>query len=344
MMRQPGFFELDDRFKKLDEKDPLVNLNTLINWECFRRTLNKIRRKARKSKAGRKSFDVVMMFKVLVLQHLYNVSDDQIEYQIRDRYSFCRFLGLTPSDRIPDAKTIWLFREQLVKHDIMKALFYDFDKQLGEQGYQARKGQIVDASFVDVPKQRNNREENKQIKEGEIPDKFTKNPKVGSQKDTDARWTKKNNEVHFGYKNHATVDNAHKLIREYDVTSAEVHDSRIFEDILTQNTSKDVWADSAYRSEEHERSLDALGYRSHVHKKGKRSKPLTERDKKANTRKSSVRVRVEHVFGSMTNEQGGLDFKVIGLARTRIKIGMMNVVYNMRRFVSLDRMSGAVIE
>ena len=342
-MWQPGFFDLEERFKKLDEKDPLVSLNKLIDWENFRDTLNKVRKKDRKSNAGRKPFDVVVMFKVLVLQHLYNVSDDQIEYQIRDRYSFCRFLALTPSDRIPDAKTIWLFREQLVKLELMKELFYDFDYQLNNQGYKAQKGQIVDASFVDVPKQRNNKKENKQIKEGEIPEKFNENPHIGAQKDTDARWTKKNNEVHFGYKDHATVDNAHKLIREYEVTSAEVHDSNVFEEILTDNTSKDVWADSAYRSEDHELTLDAMGYRSHVHKKGKKNKPLSERDKKANKRKSTIRVRVEHVFGSMTNEQGGINFKVIGLARNAVKIGMMNVVYNMRRFVSLHKISGSGI-
>jgi len=178
-MYQPSFFELDERFKKLDEIDPLIGLNKLIDWEVFRGTLNKIRKKERKSNAGRKPFDVVVMFKALVLQHLYNVSGDQFEYQIRDRYSFCRFLGLTPSDRISDAKTIWLFREQLVKFDIMEELFYDFDYQLNEQGYKAQKGQIVDASFVDVPKQCNSKEENKQIKEGEIPDKFTNNSNIG---------------------------------------------------------------------------------------------------------------------------------------------------------------------
>jgi IS5 family transposase len=118
----------------------------------------------------------------------------------------------------------------------MKELFYDVNEQLNHQVYRARKGQVVDASFVDVPKQRNTREENKQIKAGKLPGKFTENSNVGSQKDTDARWTKKNNEVHFGYKNHAAIDNAHKLIREDDITSAEVHDSQVFEDILTENT------------------------------------------------------------------------------------------------------------
>lgn len=338
-MSQPGFFDLDNRYQKLNERDPLISLNKLIDWEAFRSTLEIIRVKVRKSRAGRKPYDVVLMFKVLVLQHLYNLSDDEAEYLIRDRYSFSRFLGLAPEVKIPDAKTIWLFREQLVQHEIMKVLFNEFDCQLDEQGYKAQKGQIVDASFVDAPRQRNTREENAQIKAGDRPDRFKDNEHVGAQKDTDARWTKKNQETHFGYKNHASVDNKHKLIRNYEVTSAEVHDSQVFVEILAENTSKDVWADSAYRSEETELALEAMGYRSHVHKKGARNKPLTERDKKANTRKSKVRARVEHVFGSISNEQGGLYFRVIGLARMAVKVGMMNVVYNMRRFVTLHRMS-----
>lgn len=343
-MPQPGFFDLDDRFQKLNEKDPLIDLDLLIDWDDFRPTLRKLRDKTRKSNAGRKPYDAILMFKVLVLQHLYNVSDDQIEYQIRDRYSFGRFLGLDPASKIPDAKTIWLFREQLVKLELMKELFYVFDLQLNEQGFKAQKGQIVDASFVDVPRQRNSKDENQQIKEGETPVRLTENPNVGSRKDIDARWTKKNKETHFGYKDHITIDNAHKLIRDYEVSSANVHDSNVFEDMLSENTSKDVWADSAYRSEEHELALKTLGYRCQVHKKGNRNKSLTEREKKCNTRKSKVRARVEHVFGSMTNEQGGLYFKVIGLARNTIKTGMMNAVYNMRRFVSLHRMSVAKIQ
>ena len=340
-MSQPGFFDLNVRLEKLNELDPLVSLNELVDWENFRSTLDKIRDKERKNNSGRKPVDGILMFKIMVLQHLYNLSDDQIEYQIRDRYTFSRFLGLTPEDRVPDSKTVWLFREQLSRLDLVKDLFNDFDYQLNENGYQAKKGQIVDASFVDVPKQRNTREENKIIKEGEIPDRFKDNPNVGAQKDTDARWTKKNDEKHFGYKDHIAIDNAHKLIRDYDVTSAEVHDSQVFEDILSENTSKDVWADSAYRSEEHELVLDGMGYRSKVHKKGKRNKPLTDREYKANTKKSKIRARVEHVFGSITNEQGGLNFKVIGLSRAKVKIGLMNVVYNMRRFVTLNRMSAS---
>ncbi|TAF37380.1 MAG: IS5 family transposase [Alphaproteobacteria bacterium] len=342
-MSQPGFFDLDDRLKKLNNKDPLVGLSQLIDWEGFRDTLSAVRTKERKSNAGRKPYDALLMFKVLVLQHLYNLSDEQTEYQVRDRYSFMRFLGLQPEDSVPDAKTLWCFREELVRLNLMKELFKDFDYQLDAQGYKAQKGQIVDASFVDVPRQRNTREENEQIKAGEIPQDFQEKPHVGRQKDTDARWAKKNKETHFGYKNHVAVDNQHKLIRNYEVTSAEVHDSNQFIEILAENTSKDVWADSAYYSQEVEMELAAMDYRSHVQRKGKRNCPLNERALEANHKKSKIRSRVEHVFGSITNEQGGLFSRVIGMARTALKVGMMNVVYNMRRFVSLHRMSAPQI-
>jgi len=336
---QPSFFDLDNRHQKLNERDPLVSLNQLIDWEEFRPTLAKVHEKPRKSNAGRKPFDAVMMFKVLVLQHLYNLSDDELEFQIRDRLSFCRFLGLNPEDKTPDAKTIWLFREQLVEQKLIRALFMDFDIHLDNRGYKAQKGQIVDASFVEAPRQRNTREENAQIKKGEVPERFNENPNVRRQKDLDARWAKKNNETHYGYKNHASVDNKHKLIRDYEVTSAEVHDSQVFHELLAENTSRDVWADSAYHSEESETLLNTMGYRSQVHRKGHRAKPLSERQKAANRKKSQVRARVEHVFGAIENEQGGLLIRVIGIVRAAAKIGLMNLVYNFRRFVSLHRRS-----
>jgi IS5 family transposase len=269
-MMQSGFFDLENSHRKLDEKDPLIQLNQLIDWEQFSDTLKPIRSGKMKNNAGRKLYDLVLMFKVLVLQHLYNISDDETEYMIRDSYSFCRLLELAPEDNIPDAKTIWLFREQLIQHQLTEALFDRFNRQLDQQAYQAKKGQIVDSSFVDIPRQRNTREENAQIKAGEVPERFQENTHVKAQKDTDARWTKKNQETHFGYKNHVTVDNQHKLIRNYQMTSAEVHDSKVFVDLLVDNSSKSVWADSAYRSEAIEDSLEEGGYRSHVHKKEKK--------------------------------------------------------------------------
>ena len=340
-MYQSGFFDLTNRYKKLNEKDPLTYLNKLIDWDDFRPILEKVRPSSKKK--GRPSFDPLLMFKILILQSLYNVSDDEIEFQIRDRYSFCRFLGLIPEDRVPDAKTIWLFREQLTKAQVINDLFDSFDVQLQEHGLIARKGQIVDASFIEAPKQRNSREDNETIKQGDAPESFKANPNKLRQKDLDARWTKKNDEKHYGYKNHLAIDNKHKLIREYEVTSAEVHDSQVFTELLSDNTSKDVWADSAYRSEAGELELHAMGYRSQVHEKGKRNAPLTEKQQAANKKKSKVRARVEHVFGSMENEQGGMFVRTIGIARAKTKIGLMNLTYNMRRMVCLLRISVSAI-
>lgn len=175
MMLQSGFFDLSERYRKLSELgDPLEAINAVVDWEGFRKILAKVHAKDRRSNAGRKPFDVVLMFKVLVLQSLYNLGDDQTEFQIRDRFSFQRFLGLTPEGKIPDAKTLWLFRETLKERALIGKLFAQFDADLNERGYCAQKGMVVDARIVEAPKQRNTRDENAVIKEGLVPAKDTK--------------------------------------------------------------------------------------------------------------------------------------------------------------------------
>jgi hypothetical protein len=209
-----GFFDLQDRLDYLTENsDALPKLKQLVPWEEFRKELGIIHERERKSNAGRKAFDVILMFKILILQSLYNLSDDVMEYQIMDRLSFMRFLDLDMDSRIPDAKTIWLFRDSLEKHELVKSLFLKFDSYLRKSGFEARKGQIVDATIVKVPTQRNSREENEQIKKREPPVDHWNEAKR-RQKDTDARWTKKNGKSFFGFKNHVQVDAKHKRIRK----------------------------------------------------------------------------------------------------------------------------------
>ena len=183
---QPGLFDWQNRFKKLNKNgDPLVKLNTVIQWESFRDALENVRTREKKNHAGAKPYDVVVMFKVLILQSLYNLSDEAIEYQILDRLSFMRFLGLRLGSKVPDAKTIWLFREQLTEAGLAEELFGQFETVLEESGFAAKKGQIIDASIVQAPKQRNSREENAQIKQGEIPQDWEEAKR--RQKDTDAQ-------------------------------------------------------------------------------------------------------------------------------------------------------------
>jgi IS5 family transposase len=343
-MAQMGFFDLSDRYASLDaKKDPLVGIDAVVPWEEFRPALERVWRKPageRKSPAGRKPMDAVLMFKTLVLSALYNLSDDQIEYQVRDRLSFMRFLGLGLEGRVPDAKTVWLYREALAQAGLVEELFAQFDGYLARHGYIARGGQILDASIVPVPKNHNTREENAAIKAGEEPEGWADKPAMRRQKDTDARWTKKNGKSHYGYKNHINVDRKHKLVRRYHVSDAAQHDSQAVDHLLMQgNTGSDVWADAAYRSEETEAKLRARKLRSRIHRKGQRGKPLTEQGKASNRTKSTVRVRVEHVFGAQTNAMGGTLVRTIGMVRARAKIGMKNLAYNMRRLVQLRRLN-----
>jgi IS5 family transposase len=148
----------------------------------------------------------------LILQRYYNLSDDQVEYQANDRMSFMRFLDLSIADEIPDSKTVWHFRERLTGLDLVDGLFALFLHELDRLHLVVHEGKIVDASFVEGLIQRNSREENAQIKSGEIPSRFEASAHVKSQKDTDARWTKKNSVSHFGCKNHVRQDAASKLV------------------------------------------------------------------------------------------------------------------------------------
>ena len=331
---QPTFFDFQNRCEDLQKMQPaqtLVRLNSFIDWEIFRLQLEIIRNKPRKNASGRKPFDVILMFKILILQSLYNLSDAQIEFQIRDRMTFMKFLGLNWESTVPDEKSVWLFRDQLTKAELIKPLFDRFESLLVEQGFEAKRGQMVDATIVNVPIQHNRKEENEQIKSGEAPEEWSDSK--SRQKDTDARFTKKRNKSYYGYKNHANVDVEHKLIRDYEVTDASVHDSQVFEDILgPAEDNPEVYADSAYRSRQSETDLENGGYESHVHERPYRNTPLTDEQKAANHERSKIRVRVEHVFGSQLQLAGDLILRTIGLARAKTKIGLRNLGYNLNRF------------
>lgn len=339
-----GLFDLEEHEEKIKKYQPPLNkLNEVINWELFRQPLEKALYVEPKGLGGRPPYDKVMMFKILILQRYYNLSDEQTEFQINDRTSFKQFLGLKLGDKIPDEKTIWHFKEQLATKELTQSLFERFTKQLLNHGIIAKEGSMVDASFVDVPRQRNSRDENNDIKEGGVPLSFGKKDKNGhysklQQKDIDARWMNKAGERHYGYKDHINADEKTKLITKYTVTSASPHDSTELENLVDESDNR-LHADSAYRSEKIETLLQEKEIESFVHEKGYRGNPLTDKQKEANNIKSKIRARVEHIFGFMTNSMhDSLKMRQIGIKRISSSIGLLNLTYNLCRYEQLIRL------
>lgn len=353
-MGQPGFFDLEERYRRLSENgDPLVKLATLIDFEGFRPKLGTALKRSDGSKGGRPPYDLVLMFKILILQTLYTLSDDATEFQIRDRLSFMRFLGLGFEDAVPDAKTVWLFREQLTRAGAIDDLFAVFDTWLKGKGYLAMSGQIIDASIIAAPRQRNTDAEKAELKEGRIPDTWAAKPKKLAQKDRDARWTLKRAKARaaktdgtkarveiavpvFGSKTHVSIDRRHGFVRRFTVTSAAAHDGAQLVNVLDPaNTASDVWGDTAYRSKTNEAYLAQQGRRSRIHFRRQPGHDLTPSQRKANRARSKVRSGVETVFAAQKH-RFGLFVRTIGLARARTKIGLANLAYNLKRFLWIE--------
>lgn len=331
-MKQSYLFGHEEHEQKLRTKykNPLMQLNSIVDWECFRETIYKHVPEKNRTKGGRPGFDKVMLFKVLILQDLYDLSDEQAEYQIMDRSSFLHFLGLAPGDRVPDQNTIWLFRENLTNSGGLDALFLEFGARIAQAGLLIKKGDIVDASIVSAPIQRNSRDENKTIKSGNIPEHWS--DKKRSHKDVDADWTKKNNTNHFGYKNHVKIDSGSKLITDFQTTAASTHDSQVLEDLIgLDDAGQHLYADSAYRSDKIEKMLKGYRIKSKIHEKGNRKSALSEEQKQRNKAKSKVRARVEHVFGWMHRAGHQIKVRVVGLTRATAKMTLTVLTYNMTR-------------
>lgn len=337
-----GLFDTQFASEQLSEiGNPLERISSVVDFEVFRNLLEKkLLNTEKKSNAGAKPYDVVMMFKIMILQRYYGLGDTQVEYQIIDRTSFKNFLGLESGDKVPDEKTIWAFRETLIKTECTEALFVHFLNILEEKELILNEGKLVDASFTIAPRQRNTREENDKIKKGEGDELWNDQPNKKGHKDVDARWTKKNNETFYGYKNHVKVDAKTKFIDNYVVTDASVHDSQVLDDLLEHNDKgQTLHADSAYTGENPQNVIRSFKMKNKVHEKGYKGKPLTAVQKKKNNKKSTVRARVEHIFGFMEQSMNGLKLKCIGFERAFGTISLINLTYNLFRYEQTVRLA-----
>jgi IS5 family transposase len=294
------------------------------------------------------------VFKALILQGQHNLSDARMEFMIRDRLSWMRFLGLSLGDRTPDENTIRHFRNRMTETGTLQRVMKAFDWQLHKKGYIPMSGQIVDASLVPAPKQRNTESERDAIKSGKSAQEiWPDEPNKAAQKDTDACWTLKvGGKIRyredgtplpmiavpvFGYKSHISIDRRFGFIRSMAVTSATEADGRLLKRVvMTDNTSGDVWADSAYRSRSNEKWLSDKMLTSRIHRRKPKGKTMPTATKRANAAKSSVRAHVEHVFAHQKN-RFGLFIRTIGLKRAEAKLTLANLAYNFNRLIFHER-------
>jgi IS5 family transposase len=349
MSVQRGFFDLDARYAALSAAgDPLEKLDRLIDFEMFRPELDAALQRSNGSKGGRPPLDAVMMFKTLVLQTLYGLSDAQAEFQILDRRSFGRFLDLDDGDNTPDETTIWRFREALVRANAIEALFARFDAHLKALGYLAMGGQIMDASIIAAPRQRMTDEERTIVRDGGVPQAWMARPARLAQKDRDARWTLKRGRRKkgpdgrlmaeiatpiFGYKSHIGIDQRHGFIRTWAASDAARYDGRELPGLIDPaNTGSAIWADTAYRSQKNERAILRAGRVSKIHFRRAPGKPLPTQRQRANAARSKVRSAVEHVFATQKHRMG-LFIRTIGFERAKAKIGLANIAFNFKRFL-----------
>jgi len=354
MGHQPGFWDFEDRLRELSAQgDPLEKLASTVDFEMFRPALRAVTTRRHPSKGGRPGFDPVLKFRMLVLQAMHGLSLEQTEYLLRDRLSWMRFCGLGPGDPVPDANTLWDFRETLIAADALDALFARLDRAITAAGYLPMSGQIIDATLVTAPRQRNTEGEKARIKAGEkAAEIWLEAPAKARQKDVDARWTVKFSKAKpredgttpidiaiptFGYKSHISIDRRHGIIRRGLTSDAAAHDgARLREGLIDpNNTASDVWADSAYQSKANEDFLDAAGKVSRIHRRKPKGKPIAKRTARANARKSAIRARVEHPFAHQKGPMG-LVIRTIGIARARATVTLANMAYNMKRWRWLD--------
>jgi transposase, IS5 family len=358
MGSQPGFFDVDDRFQRLSALgDALPGFADAVDFEIFCGELMSALAYSDGARGGRPPFDPVMMFKILVIQAANNFSDERAEFLINDRLSFMRVLGLGLADRVVDARTIWLVREKLTKAGAINGLFERFDAAVRAAGYIAMGGQIVDASLVATAKQRDTEAEKQAIKAGGVPTAWKAKPAKLGHKDRDAPWTVKFSKAKpredgtptidianptFGYKNHIAIDHRFGLIRRWDASDASAYDgAQIRKGLLDKtNTASSVWADTAYRSKANEAFLTKNDFVSLIHRKKPAGRAMPEKTRRTNARKSQVRSRVEHVFAAQQDRMD-LFIRTVGIARARTKIGMVNLVYNIKRLIFLNRCAHA---
>lgn len=293
------------------------------------------RSKYSRKNAGRPSYDPIIFFKIFILQILFNLSDAMVHKYILDRQSFLAFLDIDVT-LVPSSKTIWKYRELFIKAGVFELINILTMQHIAQLDEVKNSDSIaIDSSFTNVPIQRNTRDENKVIKDGNGDQLWNDHPAKKRQKDIDSRWTQKGGHRYYGYKLHIAVCCLTKLITSMLTTAACVHDSQVIAPLVREEDhGKSLYADSAYSGKKQIDEIKQLNLKPAVCEKGKRNTPLTDEQKKNNREKSKTRARVEHVFAQIAHWDGDI-LRTIGKKRADSYHHMLVWCYNIKRLMFL---------
>ncbi|MBI2771249.1 MAG: IS5 family transposase [Burkholderiales bacterium] len=338
---QSDMFAGQARHSKLAQYTRVLNrLNALVDWSGLAKAVNDATgREGERPKGGRPPYPTQVMLKIVVLQQLYgNVADEEMEYALLDRLSWQRFVGLEDARDLPDARTIWAFKQLIAQGGGTEALFDEVLRQLDAAGLKAKGGQLIDATLIDAPKAHLDKHEKADIEQGKTPGHWS--AKVAAHRDRDAHWSAKHGKWFYGYKAHINADQAHKLIRRIQVTPGNVGDTRLFEAMIDTDKErarrgKTVYADRGYDSQANRRLLKDSQLCDAIARNDDRQRYDQSDVHRRNARLSRTRARVEHVFGGWEKTMGK-SLRCVGLVRARAHITLQAVVYNWRRWVSLQ--------
>jgi IS5 family transposase len=283
----------------------LRRIEETMNWQPIEQMLEELYA----SRRGRPSYPPLIMFKALLLEQWYGLSDPGLEEAIGDRISFQQFLGLSFHDPVPDETTICKFRGLLARKGWSEKLFEMVAEQLDTRGLVIRRGSLIDASLIHAHR------------------------KPGG--DPDAKMTLRGRKVHYGYKAHVTVDQESEILRHLELTSANVHDSTLFVTMI-RGDEQSVFADKAYSKDGRKSALREYGIFCGILDKARINKPLSLRQKKRNKRFSRVRSAVERVFGTFKRHYGMGRVRYVGLMRNRAHLFLVGICYNLKKMLTLE--------
>ena len=332
---------LSKRYRKA-QNDFLNQVDTLIDWRPIRTLINKKYTK-RQNAIGAPAYDVILLFKMLLLETWYNLSDCALEERINDSITFSRFLGLKMEEVSPDHSTISRFRSALTELGLMDKLLAQFNKQLSRHHISVREGVLVDASLVETPHKPNgtitievadDRQDNRSEAEKEAEEDYQKQV-VRRRKGTDeeARWVYKQKRYHYGYKKHF-LTNVQGIVHKVITTAANRSDTKEFIPLLQganipQGTA--VLADKGYACGENRSYLQTHHLQDGIMHKAQRNRALTEEEKQRNKAISPIRSTIERTFGSIRRWFHGGRCRYRGLAKTHTQNILESIAFNLYR-------------